>query len=130
VKLKHLKEIKMVMNKDKGKRYSPALIERATALAEEIGPTRAAQMLGIQSGVVNKWVCRKRDGRYMSISDSAEKKELALANRELQKLRKENEDLKKANIVLRELASFFTKDHPNSNSEWSVNSFSSSRKRN
>jgi len=112
----------MVLNKEKGKRYSPVLKEKATAFAEEIGPARAAKMLGIAPGVVSKWTCRKRDGRYMSSSDSPEKQELTLANREIQKLKRENEELKKANVILREFASVFSKDHPNSNLEWSLRS--------
>ena len=112
----------MIMNQEKGKWYSPALIERAMALAEELGHARAGILLGIHRDVIGKWMRRKRDGRYMSKTDTPEKKELGLANREIQKLKKENKELKQANTILKELASVFSKDHPNSNLVGSLNS--------
>lgn len=112
----------MIRKRGKLKSYDPALIERAAALGEEIGPVRAAKVLGVTANMISTWLKRKRDGRYMSKNDSTEQKELVEAKRELQKLKRENEDLKKANLILKELASFFTKDHPHSSSEWSLNS--------
>ena len=112
----------MIGNRGKLKTYAPELVERALCLAEEIGPTRAATVLGLAPTMISTWQRRKRDGKYMSENDTPEQKALVEARRELQKLKRENSDLKKANVILKELASFFTKDHPLTSSEWSVNS--------
>lgn len=111
-----------MVSKRQTKSYDPALIERAIALSEEIGPLRAGKVLGVSGNMISTWLRRKRDGRYVSKVDTPEQKELIDTRRELQKVQRENEDLKKANILLRELASVFSKDHPHSNSEWSLNS--------
>lgn len=118
----------MAMNKEKGKWYSPALRERATALAGEIGATRASKVLGLPRTIIAKWLGRKRDGKHMSASDTPEQRELMKTKRELHKVQRENEDLKKANLVLRELASFFSKDHPSTDLEWSLKSMKSGKK--
>jgi transposase-like protein len=112
----------MVIDRKKYKRYDPALIERARALGEEIGATRAARVLGLSRDIIETWIRRKRDGNPMSIKDGPEQRELLEAKQELRKLKRENDDLKKANIILKELASFFSKDHPHTSSEWSLNS--------
>jgi len=112
----------MVMNKEKFKWYNPEFRQRATALAEEIGPVRAAPILGVEPSILRKWIKRKSDGRYMSKGDTPEEKAILLANREIQRLKRENEDLKRANIVLKELASVFSKDRLNSNLGLSLNS--------
>jgi transposase-like protein len=125
----HLKEIKMITKRVKGTHYDPVLIERARALGEEIGIARAARVLGISRTVIQSWVRRKRDGRYMSTTDTPEQRELMETKRELQKVRKENEDLKKANIVLKELASVFSKDRSSSSLGWSLNSQNTSKKK-
>jgi transposase len=118
----------MVTNREKGKRYDPALIERARALGEEIGIVRAARLLGVSRDAVQSWVRRKRQGMHSSSANTPEKKELVETKRELQKLKRENEELKKANIVLKELASVFSKDHPSSDLEWSLKSGKNGKK--
>jgi transposase len=112
----------MVMNKEKGKRYDPALIERATALGEELGATRAGRALGVPGRIIGSWMRKKNNGRHMAVTDTPEQRALMEAKKEIHKLKRENGDLKKANTILRELASFFSKDHPHTNSEWSLNS--------
>lgn len=113
----------MIKNeREKFKRFDPALVERAMELAEDIGPIRAAAVLGLTSDRIRSWLRRKAIGRYMKKGDSPEMQELIQARTELQKLRRENGDLKKANVVLKKLASFFSKDHPPTDSEWSVKS--------
>lgn len=112
----------MVRERKKNEHYGSVFIEKATALAEDIGPSRAGRILGVDTSLIGKWICRKRDGRYMAKNDTPEEKVILLANREIQKLKRENEELKKANIVLKEIASVFSKDHPNSNLRWSEKS--------
>lgn len=119
----------MVTQREKGKHYDPALVERARALGEEIGVTRAARVLGIPHAAIQSWIRRNRQGKHMSASDTPEQKELIATKREVQKLKRENEDLKKANVILKELASFFSKDHPDTGLEWSLKSLGSSKKK-
>lgn len=119
----------MIVKRQKGDRYDPFLIERARVLGEEIGASRAARVLGLSSDAVRSWIRAKRQGKHMHSDDSPEARELIAAKLELHKVKRENEDLKKANRVLKELASFFTKDHPATSSEWSLNSLNSLAKR-
>lgn len=119
----------MVVSREKFKHYDPALIERGRALGEEIGASRAAEVLGVPSHAIQSWIRRKRDGKYMTAKDTPERKELIEAKRELIRLKRENDDLRKANIILKELASFFSKDHPDSSLEWSLNSSSGKKQK-
>lgn len=114
----------MVMNGKKYGRYSPELKKRAVGLAEEIGATRAAPILGINPTLLSMWIGQHRSGstKYMTRQEPPEVKALHEAKREIHKLKRENEDLKKANMILKELATVFSKDHPNTSSEWSLNS--------
>lgn len=95
---------------------------KAILLAEEIGCNRAASLLGMSSDRLSKWVQHKNHGKSMSKKDSPEAKAALLAEREIRKLKKENEELKTANLILKELASVFSKDPLPSNSGWSLNS--------
>lgn len=119
----------MINNRQKFEYYDPTLKERGAALGEEIGATRAGAVLGVSKEAIQSWMRRKRDGKHMSATDSPEQKELFEAKRELQKLKRENEDLKKANVILKELASFFSKDHPPTSSEWSLNSLAKKKRK-
>lgn len=119
----------MINNRQKFEHYDATLRERGSALGEVIGPTRAGTVLGVSKEAIRSWMRRKRDGKHMSEKDSPEQKELIEAKRELQKLKRENEDLKKANVILKELASFFSKDHPPTSSEWSLKSLAKKKRK-
>jgi transposase-like protein len=90
-------------------RYSPAFKERAMKLAEEIGCSRAAQLLGIKSGTLGMMLRLRSLELKSANKKSAEDKKAVETAVELRKLRKENEELKKANLVLKEVASLFSK---------------------
>ena len=118
----------MVVNVERIRHYDPALIERARALGEEIGATRAARVLGLPYHAIQSWMRRKRDGKHMSVTDTPEQRELIEVKRQLNSLKRENEDLKKANIILKELASVFSKDPLNSSLGWSLKSTNEKKK--
>jgi len=107
--------------KDKGW-YSPEFKQRAIALAKEIGATRAGPKLGLRSDTLRVWIWLEANGNKMKKDDSPEVREAKLAQREIQRLKRENDELKKANYVLKEVASFFSKDRPNSSLRRSLNS--------
>ena len=105
------------------KRYRREFMERAIALSEEIGCTRTGRILGIRAGRLTRWVRDKKHGKAtMKRKESPEAKAAVLANREIQKLKQENADLKKANFILKEIASVFSKDPLSSSLGRSLNS--------
>lgn len=95
---------------------------RAIALAREIGSSQAGPKLGIAADTLNVWIWLEDNGRKVTKQDTPEQRAAKLAERELQKLRRENEELKKANFILKEVAKVFSKDRSNSDLRRSLNS--------
>lgn len=99
--------------------------ERAIVLGREIGPSHAGEKLGVDPSALGKWM-KAKDLEMAVKKDpkaSAEAKDAArAAAKEIQKLKRENEELKKANFILKEVASFFSKDPLQSSSRRSLNS--------
>ena len=91
-------------------KYSEDFKLRAVALAKEIGHKAATDKLGIGNGSTRNWQLKFEGSGKVSKADmklfSAES-----AEEELRRLRKENSDLKKANIILKSAAAFFSQDH-------------------
>lgn len=109
--------------------YSSEFKQRAIALAQEIGTTHAAPKLGISSETLGKWVWRDANGKNMNKKDTVEAQAAILAAREIKKLKQEVEELKKANFILKEVASFFHKDRSTSDLKRSLNSPNKSGKK-
>ena len=106
----------------KGKWYKVEFKRKAVALGEEIGTTRAARKLGVGPDTLRMWIKRGVREVNMQRKNTPEAKAALEAANEIKKLKRENEELKKANLILRELASVFSKDRPNTDLEWSLNS--------
>jgi transposase-like protein len=109
----------------KGARYPLEFKERAIGLGREIGVSHAGQKLGMDSSLLGKWI-RGKD-LEMTVKkepkESPEAKAAALAAaREIQKLKRENDELKKANQILKAVAELFSKDPLQFNSGRSLNS--------
>lgn len=85
--------------------------QQALELAQQLGSyAEAERRLGIKPGVIYTWKNKfkvpldsKVKSAQSAISDSEE----------LNRLRKENEELKKVNYILKKAAAFFSQDHLN-----------------
>lgn len=95
-------------NKDR-RVYTNDFKHRAVELAKEIGPTEAARKLGISDGNIHNW--RLKISKSGKVSKSDTKLPSETPEEELKRLRRENSDLKKANIILKSAAAFFSQDH-------------------
>jgi transposase-like protein len=99
--------------------YGAGFRVRAVQLAEEIGYRRAESILGVSARAINTWKRWPLNGEPVKKEVSPELKAALLeadqAKKELKQLKKENEELKIANLILKEVASVFSKDLPNSN---------------
>jgi len=112
-------ERKAEMENKKINRYSLAFKERAIALAGEIGCSRAARILGIKTSTL-QYMCDAKTLNLKNLSPKSPEERAAIETaQELKKLRKENEELKKANLILREVASVFSKDPLPTSLGWS-----------
>jgi len=120
-----------MVRKAKWAHYPPLFREKAIVLGREIGPSHAGDKLGIERSLVCKWMkakdlemAVKKDPKASAESKAA----LEAAAKEIRKLKRENDELKKANYVLKEVASFFSKDPLPSSSKGSLNSPGSKKK--
>lgn len=91
--------------------YTPEFREQAIQLAKQLGSARAsAEKLGIPEATVGGWCTRKKKGKLLSgakIASAAGE----TPEEELKRLRKENDELKKVNYILKRAAAFFSQDH-------------------
>ena len=90
--------------------YTKEFKIEALNLAKQLGSySAAAKQLGIRDNVMHAWKLK-----YGISIDSSSKKSVAQAvqeSEEVKKLRKENEELKKVNYILKKAAAFFSQDH-------------------
>lgn len=108
------------------KRYTAGFRVKALQLAEEIGFRRAAAILGVTARGLLKWKRKlPLSGEPMSKDMNPEVKAALLeadqAKKELNRLKKENKELKTANLILQEIASDFFKDRSHSDLGRSLN---------
>jgi transposase len=93
------------------RQYTGEFKEQAVRLAKELGSVKkAAARLGIPEATVHgwRWRANKNAGKLRGsagalTADSPEE--------EIKRLRKENDELKKANHILKRAAAFFSQDH-------------------
>ena len=83
-------------------RYSREFREEAISLSDEIGPTKAAQQLGINYATLIDWR-KKRKTKPEKEKSTAEPKTV-------EELQKEIAELKKANDILKDALGFFALD--------------------
>lgn len=97
------------MELKKYRKYTPEFRQRALALAKELGNgNEAARKLGIPRYTLQEWIQKERAqsrGKTPSPELPAEER--------LRQLERENEQLKKANYILKQAAAFFSQDHLN-----------------
>jgi transposase len=92
------------------RKYTKEFQIEALNLAKELGNySAAAKQLGISDSVLYVW----RDKFKFSIDKSNIKTAAESINEaeEIKRLRKENEELKKVNYILKRAAAFFSQDH-------------------
>lgn len=92
------------MGKHSNRKYTVEFKQQAVDLASRVGGSRAAEQLGIHPANIQRW---KTKGVGNSKSKS-EGKNLEIENRRLQR---ENDELKKVNMILKRAAAFFSQDH-------------------
>lgn len=91
------------------RKYTDDFKRRAVVLAKEIGAGEAARKLGISNANIYNWKQQLFKSGRVSRSDT--KSPTELPEEKIRRLEKENSDLKKANIILKSAAAFFSQDH-------------------
>lgn len=95
----------------KHRQYTEEFKIQALELCKELGSySAAARQLGISDGVLHGW----KDKYNFDIKSSVHSKSVIQSVseiEELKRLRKENEELKKTNYILKRAAAFFSQDH-------------------
>ncbi len=92
------------MGKRSVRKYTLEFKQQAAKLATRIGVGQAARQLGVAVSTIHQW--KKDAGKAKDIKQP----ELILAE-ENRQLRKEVEELKKVNYILKKAAAFFSQDH-------------------
>ena len=91
------------------RRYTNDFKHRVVTLANEIGASEAGQKLGVSKSNVYNW--QQKLSTIGRVSKSDTKSPTETSEEELKRLRKEVLDLRKANIILKSAAAFFSQDH-------------------
>jgi transposase len=98
------------MEPKKNRTYTKEFRIEALNLVNELGSySEAARQLGIGDALLHSW-----KKKYNFTLDSKANKNAAVAvaeSEEMKRLRKENEELKKINHILKRAAAFFSQDH-------------------
>jgi transposase len=98
------------MELKKNRTYTKEFQIEALNLAKELGSySEAARRLGIHDAIIHSW-----KKKFNFSTDKTSKKTAAESvseAEELKRLRKENEELKKVNYILKKAAAFFSQDH-------------------
>ncbi len=94
----------------KRRKYTVEFKKQAIELAESLGSVpKAAEQLGIGDDIIYSWrhaLKLTSPKEIVSVKD-----QMTLDKEELQKLRRENAELKKVNHILKAAAAFFSQDH-------------------
>jgi transposase len=88
---------------------------QAVSLAEELGSApKAAEQLGVPESNIHNWREKlKASDASMSLGSAIPRKAAPTESpdEELRRLRRENQELKKVNHILKAAAAFFSQDH-------------------
>lgn len=98
------------MEPKKNRKYTKEFQIEALNLVKELGSySEAARQLGIGDAILHTW---KKKYNFTFDSKSSKNAAVAVAeSEEMKRLRKENEELKKINYILKRAAAFFSQDH-------------------
>jgi len=100
------------MARTKTRSYTAEFKEQAVRLAEEIGSARrAAKQLGVSEANVHNWKIKSKLGKLKDSKNNMSMTVSETSEDELKRLRKEVEELKKVNYILKKAAAFFSQDH-------------------
>lgn len=91
------------------RKYTPEFKREALELAQKLGSfAEAERQLGISEGVIYTWKKKFK----VPVDAKVKTAQTAIAEaEEIKRLRKENEELKKVNYILKKAAAFFSQDH-------------------
>ena len=89
------------------RRYTDDFKTQAIALAESIGPAKAARQLDMSAKTLANWLGASRSGQSLSSSGRRPVSEL---ESELARLRAENATLKMEREILKKATAFFAKE--------------------
>lgn len=93
------------------RKYDKQFKEEAIQLSEEIGVKCAAEQLGVPYHTLSDWRCKKRshgDGAFVG-SGHLYTSTAGMTSKE-QELKRENDELRRANEILKDALGFFAKD--------------------
>ncbi len=91
------------------KKYTKEFQVQALELAKELGSyAEAARQLGVRDSLLHMW---KKKLKFSIAPESKSAAELVVDAEEGRRLRREIEELKKINYILKRAAAFFSQDH-------------------
>lgn len=96
------------MKKDRRKKYTKEFQEQSVALAHEIGYSQTSRQLGVSVSSLHKWSEKQKKSE---IENSENKSKNINYEEEYKKVKKELEEQKKINTILKAAAAFFSQDH-------------------
>jgi transposase len=100
------------MVKKGNRNYTAEFKEQAVRLAEEMESAyRAAKQLGIPEANVHNWQKKQKQGKLRDSKNNMSVVGSESAEEELKRLRKEVDELRKVNYILKKAAAFFSQDH-------------------
>lgn len=94
------------MGKSTDRKYTLEFKQQAADLADRIGVTKAANQLGVPVANVQRWKTELK-----KVETKISKQTKLDVEEENRILRRENEELKKVNHILKRAAAFFSQDH-------------------
>lgn len=95
------------MQRASRRRYTDDFKTQAVALADSIGPAKAARQLGMSSKTLANWLGAARAGQPLS---SPGRKPVSEMESELARLRAENATLKMEREILKKATAFFARE--------------------
>ena len=90
-------------------KYTKEFKMQALELVNQLGSfSEAARQLGISDGILHNW---KKKFNFVMKKEAVKEANSNPESEEIKRLKKENEDLKKVNYILKRAAAFFSQDH-------------------
>ena len=99
------------MTKRKRSRYTAEFKEQALELASEQGFSQASRGLGVSLSTLHAWRAGMRKKAEEKPLEKTSVETSEALREEIKQLRKELEEQKKVNIILKKAAAFFSQDH-------------------